>query len=101
MSWQAMTWQVLRCDGDVPHGQCPRVLYDTDADPAISPFAWGPDGQHVVLPILFTDADTDVNPRALQEQGWMRTRTRVLCPDHVAALEHMAEAEMEGLPFDV
>lgn len=101
MSWQPVSYWALRCDGDVPNGQCGELLY-SDSYSAVSALAWNKHAEVVHAPTLFTSGCTqrDLLERWLSAQGWLKTDSRVLCPDHVQALEKQAEAAVDGLPFD-
>ncbi len=100
MSWQPVSYWALRCDGEVSHGrQCTAVVYD-DPNCHLAPVGWTGDGNPEQLPTMYTSKPYMPHPGWLQQLGWLHTGNRVLCPDHVQALEFMAEAEMTGLPFE-
>jgi hypothetical protein len=56
----------------------------------------------VWVPTLFDQPELAAAERAaLRYRGWLPLRDgRVLCPRHVAGLEHLARAAVDGLPFD-
>lgn len=110
MSFAAITRWALRCDGPTTRGQCGEVLrfnahpdafYEyppPDPDP-------DPDDEDAAAvewrEVLFDQPVLDVEARReLRAAGWHAARDgRLLCPAHVAALEYLARAEIDGLPF--
>lgn len=99
MSWTELTYWALRCDGQTTTGQCPTLL--PSADPDDHPPAWSPQGLRVLQPLLFMGAPPELAVlRGEPAPGWLVTRDRVLCPDHVAAQQRMAAAVLEGLPLE-
>lgn len=102
MSWHQVTYLTWRCDGEVPHGQCGELLYP-DEDCEFAQFAWDRVGSAVRLPLLMTEkasSQLELDPEWVRHHGWLNAGDRLLCPQHVAALERMAEAELAGLPFE-
>lgn len=99
MSWQQVTYWALRCDGDTTHGQCDAVVFDNPTC-HLAPVGWTGDGDREQLPTMWVSKPYMPHPGWLDQLGWLHTGDRVLCPEHVAALEFLAEAEMTGLPFE-
>ncbi len=100
MSWQATSYWTIRCDGDTTRGQCSALLRTPDE----SCTGFDTYGEPRRLPVLFTDepsSATRLSARFMREYGWLAAGERVLCPDHVAAAEQQAEAELCGLPFEL
>ena len=97
MSWVPITNWALRCDGRTTRGQCDALLFHEDE---VSPLAWNDAGQRVCQPKLFTARVPLERLRAEPTPGWLITRERVLCPEHVQAQEHMVATAVDGLPFD-
>lgn len=94
MSFEPITRWVLRCDGATTSGQCAEQLWWTDHDEDED------DGQpRRWLAVLDEPALPADWKRPLRDMGWLHTAGRVLCPRHVAALEYLARAELDGLPF--
>lgn len=108
MSFEPITRWVLRCDGATTRGQCPEQLWwtdhegpddhddededeDFDGDDPDQPCRW--------IAVLDEPALPADWKRPLRDRGWLHTAGRVLCPRHVAALEYLAHAELDGLPF--
>jgi hypothetical protein len=83
-------WTV-RCDGDTSRGQCERV-YEYPSTVA------------GVVEMALLD-DPAVGPQHISEiesAGWLtagKGSQRHLCPRHVASVERMLLANLEGLPF--
>lgn len=100
MSWQPISYWALRCDGETTRGQCDQLLY-SDPDAMVVPVAWTQHGDVHYAPTLFTaGCQRDLSEQWMREHGWLKTDSRILCPDHIAALEKQAEAEINGLPFE-
>ncbi len=100
MSWQPVSYWTIRCDGRIPHGQCQQRLYP-DPDAMVVAHAWDRYGDVESVPILFSGgSQQELSEQWMHKHGWLKTDARMLCPDHVAALERDAEAEINGLPFD-
>lgn len=99
MSWQEVTYWALRCDGDTTHGQCNAVVYDHPTRHG-TPVGWTGAGDPQQLPTMWFGKPYEPHPDWLQDLGWLDTGNRILCPDHLAGLAFLAEAEMAGLPFD-
>lgn len=107
MTFEPVTRWTVRCDGDTTHGQClDHHLYPDDED-------WDGDSERQypdelgngagawVLTLFDAPELTDVDRRGLRLSGWLPLRDgRVLCPRHVASLEYLAHAAVDGLPFD-
>ncbi len=91
MSWDEVVRWVLRCDGKITHDhQCPELYPSFDED-----------GGQLDEPSVWSDEERDKAAEWLRSSGWMALRDgRVLCPRHVAAGVHLAQAAWEGLPFD-
>lgn len=89
MSFEPVTMYVLRCDGETTTGQCRETLHVPDEED------WDQKTQ-----ALFYKPELPENwvRHTLPALGW-QVGHRVLCPDHVKALEYMAAAELDGLPF--
>jgi hypothetical protein len=96
MSFEPITRWALRCDGTTTRGQCDHRLVDChpDDDPDSPLTVWAPN--------LFDQPElTRPDATDLRYRGWLVLRDgRVLCPAHVAGLEHLARAAVDGLPFD-
>lgn len=100
MSWQPVSYWTLRCDGDRPHGQCRELLY-SDPDSLVVPLAWDRRGDVESVPTLFSGGNQqELSEQWMREHGWLTVGGRILCPEHVAALEKEAEAAIDGLPFE-
>ena len=94
MSFEPITRWTLRCDGTTSRGRCEqRATYEPDPE-------YDPDPEPT--PIVFGQPQLDDDERRwLLEDGWLPLPDgRVLCPAHVAALEYLAWAAVDGLPFD-
>lgn len=99
MSWDPVTYWTVRCDGQTTTGQCPTLL--PSAEPSDHPVAWTPQGVRVLQPLLFMAAPPELAAlRSEPVQGWLVTRNRVLCPEHVAAQGDLAAALIDGIPFE-
>lgn len=97
MSFQPVCRWVLRCDGTTTRGRCPR-RWD-----AVDPTDQGdPDAGGGWSPVPFDRPRLDPDDRGwLAATGWLLLRDgRVLCPAHIAALEFLARAALDGLPLD-
>lgn len=92
MSFEPVTRWAIRCDDQTNTGQCPQRLVYTE-DPDDPPVVWNL--------ALLDRADLDDDTRTLlRVLGWLVAPDgRVLCPRHVAALEYLAAAALDGLPF--
>jgi hypothetical protein len=95
MSFEPVTRWVLRCDGTTTYGQCDQraMTCHPDDDPN-DPASW--------YPALYDKTYLDDRDRTyLHWAHWLVLPDgRVLCPRHIAALEHLAWAALDGLPFD-
>lgn len=110
MSWEAVTYWHLRCDGIVTGGQCRELFRWFDEDEL---------AENEALEDEYGELDTDPVPYAapslrevgygaLRSVGWrvldervpIPTHAPVLCTRHVAAAEYLTRAQAEGLPFD-
>jgi hypothetical protein len=96
MSFEPVTRWTIRCDGDTTRGQCTRrfVYGDNPDDSDAALTVWSPTVYDE--PTLHACVAAD-----LRCSGWLVGRDgRLLCPRHLAALEHLARAAVDGLPFD-
>ncbi len=99
MSFEPFPVWIPRCDGDTTHGQCTTRLYLTvDEDGDTVPDHDDAEQRH---PVLYTRPASDQAAREdLQACGWLALPgDRFLCPRHVAELEYLARAEIDGLPL--
>lgn len=99
MSFEPVTQWALRCDGDTTRGQCTQqFVYPVGTDD------WDEAEESeatVWRPFLYDGPELDEHDRRdLHVAGWLLARDgRALCPRHVAGLEHLARAAVDGLPF--
>jgi hypothetical protein len=92
VSFHPVTMYQFRCDGPTTRGQCPTVLMvHEDCDEEDSP----------LLPVATATPSLEGYRPWFKQCGWLLTRTdRLLCPEHVASMEYMVRADLEGLPFE-
>ncbi|HEY3483554.1 MAG TPA: hypothetical protein VGL02_32205 [Streptomyces sp.] len=85
-----VTRYALRCDGTTTHGQCDELLTYPDPD----------DGTR--LAALWEQPEFGRWDRSgVTSAGWLVLHDgRVLCKRHVDSGARMAQAALEGLPFD-
>ena len=93
MSFEPVTCYALRCDGEVPGGQCPTLEHyvpeDADEDEPI-----------VALRLKPGLTPGDITWLHRGREGWtLLPDGTVLCPQHMAAREQMVVASLDGLPF--
>jgi hypothetical protein len=100
VSFEPVTRWVLRCDGITggitSAGQCNQRHEDCHPDD-------DPDSPHTPWwPVLYKQPALGGEERdGLRRYGWLvLSDGRVLCPRHVTALEYLAHAALDGLPFD-
>lgn len=97
MAWQPVSYWSPRCDGQTTAGQCTALMYDHTP----CSFAIDKHGDVVATPFLMDRPNLPLQADAVEACGWLLTRDeRLLCPDHVRALEKEAQAAMDGLPFE-
>lgn len=99
MSWQEVTYRHIQCDGRTTRGQCDAVLSDLDRPVHIRNTRGGPARTQT----LFSGPSSDPLPAGIEfelDVRWLVLPDKALCPDHVAAEEHLLAAELDGLPFD-
>lgn len=94
MSFEAVTCWALRCDGEVPGGQCPTLEHyipeDADEDEPVVALRMEPG---------LTESDYVWLRRG--REGWtLLPDGTVLCPQHMAGRERMVVAALDGLPFE-
>lgn len=92
MSFHPVTMYQFRCDGDTTTGTCENLLmvhYEPD------------DEDSDLVPATVPSPSIDGYRSSFRYYGWLIARDdRILCPQHIAAMETMAAAAMDGLPFD-
>lgn len=94
MSFEPVTRWALRCDGEVPSGQCPTLEHWTPEDA---------DEDEPVVALRLKPGLTESDHVWLRRgrEGWtLLPDGTVLCPQHMAAREQMVAAALEGLPFE-
>jgi hypothetical protein len=107
MSFEPITRWMLRCDGQVGNGQCLQQWVYDSGDPERPVYAGGPESDdvedgRVIVPVVFDEpALSEQDREELHYAGWLLARDgHLLCPRHVAGLEYLAAAAVDGLPFD-
>jgi hypothetical protein len=86
MSFEPITYWKFRCDGDTTRGQCTEV------------YSYFPDEEDELEVAINDKPELGMWKETLERDGWTATG-RLLCPRHVASVERMLLANLEGLPF--